>query len=619
MPRILAATWVLTRVAFCLIGIYGLGQFCSLALRKMGSNRVAGAPTILLGLSAAIAIPVLLSLPGLLFRTPLILLLFAGATYWALTSSKSSLQVAGSWLRKNLGATRNAGLLRAILTWLSVGMVLFLATTNLLRAIRPNDHLDPLITYAVQPDRWLQAGRIYWLDETVFSGLPKAGEIITLWPASLADSRIDGISVLQAFEMAILLLAVYLAGRRLKLGLNRFLLCLLAVISCNMLVGWASIAKPDMLAVLFFTMAATGVSGVAQDGALRLWPFLCFGLAAAVKPTVWVGLPAFALLSLVHLRQRGATLKDYTLAFILAVSVPLAFALRTWLATGTPFYPFSVGFFTVNSDWVRHDVPALVNAANQARGSVPRNVVDLLRAWAPIAYVSALALFCSLPISSKRSARLRWVFPILLIVMLGAIAFRPTAWGAKYTSFALVWVSAVSAARIRPRHISYFALALLLTIVAATEPLARRLGFLGRFISSTERLSFPTDMAKSPRDLHLWMNDNLNDEDAKVLSIYSPERYFSDFPIYCAWRHPRFDRLYLENNAPEEAEILSRERIDYVYFDPDRPVHLELLNWRAAPNATPPHETLEFLEDSSYVRLDPVIYVTPYLLCRVER
>lgn len=617
MPRLLAGAWVALRIAFCLMGIYGMGAACNTPLRKAGFIGAKAPPAGLLGLVAAAALAVPLSILGLLHRLPLAVLLLLGAGYWTARCAPSHLRRLRKGSFSVLKSVRSAGGLRICVGAAAAGMVLFLLLSNLMRAVRPNDHLDPLITYAVQPDRWLSTGHIQWLDDTVFSALPKLGEMITLWPASLATSRMDQLSLLQLFQTAALLWAVAFASKKLRLGIQRTLILLLSVLSCNMLIGWASIAKPDMLAVLFFTMAATGLAE-SDAGDRPLWPYLCFGLAAAVKPTVWIGLPAFALLAFECQRGNRADLGYLASVALTALAVPIAFALRSWAVTGAALYPVRGGIPSPDPEWLRHSIPALVNVVNSQRGTVLENAYHLIIAWMPIALVSGLAIAYGLANPPSRKRFSQWALPGFVLLLAGAVVLRPSSWGAKYTTFALVWLAAASSARLGPTRLLPGLQALLLAAIAISQPLGARAEFLARFVTSSRPLTIETDLAKSPRELHLWMNRNIAESDARVLSLASSERYFCDFPIYCAWRHPRFDKIYLSGNAEEEAEILAREGIDYVYFDPERPVQLSLFNWQGAANAPQPSETVDFLRDSSFVRLLPVEYVRPYLLCRVE-
>ena len=122
---------------------------------------------------------------------------------------------------------------------------------NLTNASSPNLNFDdPLITYAVQPDKWLNNGHMHWVEEAVHSGFPQTYEMIAVWPASLSSDRIDQISVLQVFQMSLLLVAL-LRGMQLVKIRNKLRIPLaITILMCSMLVYWCSLAKTDTMALL---------------------------------------------------------------------------------------------------------------------------------------------------------------------------------------------------------------------------------------------------------------------------------------------------------------------------------------------------------------------------------
>ena len=184
-----------TRVLVVWSSFYWLGSVLEKPLRVKSIFPLI--PKELTGILALMVFSVMLSLFGILNRiiTPgtLLLLALPGLLYVV----RRVLRVLSNW---------SFSIIQIIL----IVLFLLVASISISYSSVPNFGFDdPLITYAVQPDKWLNNGGIYWIRETAFSGFPLTYEMIALWPASLAFDRLDQLSILQVFQTTLLIIAIF--------------------------------------------------------------------------------------------------------------------------------------------------------------------------------------------------------------------------------------------------------------------------------------------------------------------------------------------------------------------------------------------------------------------------
>ena len=204
----------------------------------------------LVGMLVFVFLTVPLSIVGVLSRTvlPVFLLIMA---------IPGALFVYGE-LRNRL-----PGLKPGILQILAGIFLLFVLFLNFSHASMPNLAFDdPLVTYAVQPDQWLGAGRIFWLEESIFSGFPLLYEMTAVWPASLSSDLLNQLSLLQVFQMSLLVVAVFRGLSILGVKKKLWLPVAATVLLTTNLYLWSAIAKTDTLCILLCTLAL--VSAVRQ-------------------------------------------------------------------------------------------------------------------------------------------------------------------------------------------------------------------------------------------------------------------------------------------------------------------------------------------------------------------
>jgi hypothetical protein len=610
MPRSIGAILVLIRIAVVWLSIYGAGSVIRSILVRLGLNRGLPFNTLLTGFCTILIILPLLSPAGVMTRSVVSAIVFLFAAF---TCIRTLPLLKG--FRPTIGRDWPVFLPFAL-------FVLFLCISNFARAVRPNDNPDALITYAVQPDRWLDAGRIYFLEETEFSAMPLVGEIVAVPVASLSSGRLDQLSLLQAFQMSLLLASLVLVAWRLGGGKWGVAAALCAGASCPMLAGWGALAKVDMTAAFFLSIAMVEAASSAREGrAAPAASWLAFGLAAATKLTVWAMLPAFLIVAVPGwLKQRPRSPAQPMLCLAALILVPAVFAVRTWIHTGTPFYPFSITGLHANAGWAPTPVPALDSLGAGDPASLPHEIMALIGAWGATLFVFLIGLVALISGRRIREAILP-VASVLVTAALSFLAFRPLAWGAKYSLHVLPFIAGLGGVWIARSRINLYAQALLVVLVCLMTPIVARARFLMGFGLSAEPLQFDTDTYDSPREAQLWMNINLPSA-SRVLSLFSAERYFSDFEVICARTHPVARSLFVVEGLDQELAVLRRLGITHMYFDIDDPMQMDLTStyFFEAPDSLPDlagHLSIIADPDAAEL-LDTLAIIDGYAVCSIE-
>jgi hypothetical protein len=565
------------RVAVVWLAFYGAGKLLRKPLRIDRAFPLL--PSEIVGMLAFVILTVPLSLLGMLNRSvcpaTLVLLAIPGALF---TYGE---------LRDRL-PLRNPGLLNILLGGFLV-FVLLLSFTN---ASMPNLAFDdPLITYAVQPDRWLNRGRIYWLEETVFSGFPLLYEMTSVWPASLSTDRMNQLSVLQVFQMSMLVLAVF---RGLSiLGVKRKLWIPVATIVflTTLMYIWPAKAKTDTMALLFCTLAM--VSAVRQrernftGSPLTSWLYM--GMTLATKQTAIVTLVPFLLYSAGNFLKYSLKWKALALAALMAI--PGVYAVRTVLKTGSPVYPVYPINSMLREGW-DFNGPEENRLLNDRASFIyqQRSFPIMKHIGIHFAYMEGNFLLFLAGIATVLFLR-RWgdallAVPVLVYCAAAIVVFWPPWWGSKYAILLYPFI-AILGARLLQRSKAGTAVALLLIIpsfiipgfiaVAGDQrPFAYRRTvtesiLMGRWQSERGYgmwLSTPEGMTQ------MWANSALP-SNAVIFSIHEEKRYFFDGTVVVGWRHPLGQRLYLENSLEEEMAVLDGLGVTHVGFYRTDPAPLE--------------------------------------------
>ena len=594
MNRLLGFLWLIVRITVFWYAVYGYGSLARYYARKAGYR----VPVHFAGILWLLLLSIPLSLLGIFSRPVLTALLATGALTGIVTLIKK---------KPVVFRVRRIGVHELVL-FLFAGFLLF---SNTLRASEPQTNPDALVTYAVQPDRWLSSGRIYYINESISSGLPLTGELLASWPASLSSSRTDQLSLLQIFQMSMLLLSAFAAWKILGKGKNGLLIVVIACMATSMLAGWASLPKIEMTVLYFSTIAMALLYRRYVEGNRKSdpVPFLALGLALGTKLTAYVLLPSFLVLTFAipeyrkfkHLLVSGA---------ILAI-IPLAFAIRTMIHTGAPFYPVTVSSIGPDEDHVIEEVPELtelarMNAApnDQLVNTQPDplfvNISELISSWGLPALLFLLGLI-SLAIRRKLSLALLPLLAVLIYCLIASIIFNPLRWGAKYAFLLSPFMAAIGTGWIEKLEISRVFMYAFLLFVVITSSLVPRFRYAEAFPGMSASLDFRPPNVVLVKPLHEWCNENLP-AGSRLLSVWKRERYFSDNPVIVLENHPLGRRLFLLDSLDEEMQLLRRMRIDYIYFQTTDPMPGNL------------EEKIQLLQSD---RLEYVTEVSGFTLCKI--
>lgn len=566
----------------------------------------------LVGLLVFVFLTVPLSILGVLNRTvlPVLLLLMAipGALF------------AYGEIRNRLPAQKPG-----IAQLLAGAFLLFVLFLNFSHASMPNLAFDdPLVTYAVQPDRWLSAGRIFWLEESIFSGFPLLYEMTAVWPASLSSDLLNQLSVLQVFQMSLLVVAVFRGLSILGVVKRLWLPVAAIVLLTTNLYLWSAIAKTDTLCVLLCTLAMASAVREKEKGftgsPLSSWFYM--GLALAVKQTSIVVLVPFLLYSAGAFRKYAGKMK--VLALVSLLLVPAAYGVRTMLKTGSPTYPVYTVPFMLRSGWAvsstdeRMEVQSRASSYYDERSfSLPKHIGIFF------AYMEGCILLLlagtAFSAASRNWRRAALILPMLAFFIIAIKLFWPPWWGAKYTILAYPFIALLGAYLLQNfRAAGTVTIAVLviafvvpgfLAVAGDAMPFSYRMTVArsvleGEWDTSsgyTRLINTPTPEAAA----NLWASAALPSESV-IFSINEEKRYFFHGTVISGERHPVGHLLYLENSLDEELAILDGLGVDYVGF------------YRSDPAILKQEDRLAILDHIGFGDvLEPVIIVDGgYLLCR---
>jgi len=604
----LAFLQTLVRVAVVWFAFYGAGKMLREPLKIDRAFPLL--PSEIVGMLAFVVLTIPLSILGVMNRTvcPIIILV---------CSIPGLLFVYGN-LKRRLALKRPPVL--QILFGLFFVFVLIL---NFTYASMPNIGFDdPLITYAVQPDRWLNSGRIYWLEETAFSGFPLLYEMTAVWPASLSTDRMNQLSLLQVFQLTVLLLSLFRGLQILKVSKRFWFPVSTIVLLTTAIYYWCSLAKSDTIAVLFCTLALASAIRQKETGfegsPLSSWLFM--GLALAVKQTAAIVLVPFALYSAGSFFKYSAKWKALALASLIAV--PLAYGGRTMLKTGSPTYPFYPLNSLLRDEWhlQRPEEQTMINSRSsyvyESKNFSPEKHIGIFFGAMEGTILLLLAGLISTVASKKRKDAVLTI-PMFGYFAIAIASFWPPWWGYKYSILVYPLAALLGGKLLSPNLWGKMSTSAILIasffipgfVVAAVNPFP----FHDRLFVTESIFSGEWDPVNNYRVLrstpenrtHMWANSMFSSETV-IFSIHEEKRYFFDGTIIVGWRHPLAQKLYLDNSLDEELAILDSLNIDYIGFYRNQPTILEQENKLAM---------LDYIGVGNI--LEPVVIIDGnYLICR---
>lgn len=601
----------MARAAVVWLAFFGAGRMLRKPLRMDRAFPLV--PSEIVGLLAFVLLTVPLSLLGVMNRTvcPVIIVLMAipGALF-------------------TYGEIRDRFPLPKpkLLTLLLGAFMLFVLLLNFTNASMPNLAFDdPLITYAVQPDRWLNRGSIYWLEETAFSGFPLLYEMTAVWPASLSTDRMNQLSVLQVFQMSMLVLAVSRGLSLMRIRKSLWLPVSVIALLTTPLYYWCSFAKTDTMAILFctFALASAVRQGDSSFTGSPLSSWLFMGCALATKQTSILVLLPFLLYSTKGFLRQSWKYKAGSI-FVLAM-VPGTFAVRTMLKTGSPSYPVYPVNSMVREGWELEDPSDNVTVNTRSSYLYEHKDFPLAKHIGIFfAYMEGNILLLLAGLTATVFL-MRWkdaslVLPFLVYSLVAIAAFWPPWWGSKYSILiypftALIGARMLSYARASTAVavgliIPSFIVPGFIAVAGDPRPFAYRFQVTESVIrgewqgGTTYRMLMSTPEGMT----HMWANTALP-PGSVIFSIHEEKRYFYDGTVIVGWRHPLGQVLYRNNSLEDELAILNSLNVDYVGFYRENPAVLEQ------------ERDLNILDHIGYGDiLEPVIIVDGgYVLCRYNR
>lgn len=576
----LAFLQTIVRVSIVWVSFYGAGYFID---KYFNTKKLFPLlPREISGALFFILLDIPLSLLGILNRTvaPFILLLFS---------------VPGLLLLVRKLRNRENSEKVTVMRIIGTAALLAVVILNLTYASMPNLQFDdPLITYAVQPDTWLNSGRIYWIEENEFSGFPLIYEMLAVWPASLSSDRMDQLSVLQVFQMSLLFLALFRGMQLMEIKKKFKTPLAFIVLICSMLYYWCSLAKTDTAAILFCTLALASLIREISDRSIRpysSWFFM--GLALATKQTASLVLIPFLMYGVFRLWKESW--RVMVTAFLFIAFAPGLFGIRTMLKTGSLTYPAYYVPSMVKKEWILIPEPDEIAMLNNRDSELYDNRnTSLLKLIAifPTSMEGILLLILGGFVVSLFQMNKSWVLflPLVAYFIVAIVVLWPPGWGAKYSILIYPFVALLGVKMIQYKDrfgSFYIPIVCIISfivpgfIIAPTIvfPAAYRYSVTNSIIRGDWDAEFGYKVIPSSGEgmTHMWLNSFLT-EPSTILSLHEEKRYFCDHAIYVGWRHPVTQYLYLDNTLEEECAILDELGIDYVTFYRKDPMFLDMEN-----------------------------------------
>ena len=563
--------WSLLRIAMIWLAFHGTGSLLKKHFRLM--------PSVIPGMLVYMGVIVLLSLFHILTRRVLPFFIVPGAL--------AGLAVLYLRLKKLFsGFSFRMKHPLIILPLLLAGYILI---TNLMLAGRPEMNFnDTQVTYLVQPDRWLNDGHISFFDETVFSAYPMTSEILLLLPSSLAHDRLDQLILGQLFELSMTIGMILFSLVILGFALKWFPAAIISIAGCSTILLWCHFAKPDASALFFVTIALTILLKQIKDDNFRsdLSAFLIMGLALTSKFTVYIALVPFTIMYMYIIIRNKPNRQFLLSSIVLLIILPLIFIFRTFIHTGTLFYPNAPFDFLTRSKWVMPEVNLTYLTSNdKSSGFFPdvgffQNLWHYFGTWNSSIFLLLGGYILTLKIKylTERTIVLAG-FAIYTVISL--ILFYPAWWGAKYGILLIPFATLFGLYMLRQLKYGLLSGTILIVIVyfiydTSLSPTERyglefRNGLLESFVSNSWKVP-GTDILETQPELKvtLWMNHQLPDN-STILSFYVTKRYFSNHRWIVAWRYPVAAHIYLDNCIADEIEILKELDIDYVILTESNP------------------------------------------------
>ena len=569
--------WSLLRIAVIWLAFYGTGSlFMRIGVMKKYFRLI---PSVIPGMLLYMGAAVLLSLLHLLTRGIVPIFVLSGAVTGAVVL----------YLRlKTLRPTFRIQMrhLAFALPFLLAGYILI---TNLMLAGRPEMNFnDTQVTYLVQPDRWLNDGQISFLDETIFSAFPMTSEMLLLLPSSLAADRMDQLILGQLFEQSMIIGLILFCMAILGFGWKWYPAALISITGCSTILLWCHFVKPDATALFFVTIALTILLKQMLDKEYHsdLSAFIVMGLALTSKITIYIVLIPFIIMYVYNILHNKPDRYYRFSSIILLIVLPLIFMLRTFIHTGTFFYPHASFTSLLKPEWLMPEISLTYLIFTDRSSYFFPHVGFLQNIWHYFGtWNSSIFLLLGGYILTFKQKYLTGRTFLLagfgVYAVISIVLFYPAWWGAKYGIMLIPFAALFGLYMFR--HLKYGLLsATVLTVIiyfiydtslSPTEHygLKFRNGLIESYMKEDWMLP-GTEILETQPELRitLWMNSHLPDN-STILSFYLTKRYFSNHRWINSWQYPVAAHLYMNNRIEDEVNILKKLSIDYIILTEDNP------------------------------------------------
>lgn len=219
--------------------------------------------------------------------------------------------------------------------------VLSIFAASLVFALAPPTEFDALVYHLSLPLAYLQQGRITYLPDTMFWGMPQLAEMLYVPLMRLGSAQAAPVFVLLVGAVALLGLLGYV---RSILGDSAAWTAVVALVVGENLTRALSTAYVEWVGIMFGVCALISLHRWTEkaDRKLLIITGICCGGALGTKYTAGVLLVG-VLIALV-ITQIGKPFRSVLISILLvgltAVAVTLPWWIKNAVGTGNPFYPF---------------------------------------------------------------------------------------------------------------------------------------------------------------------------------------------------------------------------------------------------------------------------------------
>ncbi len=249
----------------------------------------------------------------------------------------------------------------SISNWIPRAGLLAVAVVTLGPALCYPSGWDELVYHSTLPERWLEAGWPAFYSDLPYSGFPSLGEIL-FWLAAPIEYVIAPRLLVWICWILGLACLYRLLRRTLARDAAVVLTLAFSLNSTMLLISANCYVETIVMMNVAAMLLALGLPADRRDSTDQWMLAAAIGVlaggAAAVKMT---GFAAFAVPCLWYLgkamsdrSRRGVVAGHLAASLAVALVVCSPFYLRTWMATGNPFYPYFCWWFT--DDPVRIDM-----------------------------------------------------------------------------------------------------------------------------------------------------------------------------------------------------------------------------------------------------------------------